>query len=317
MLIQKSQENQQILIEKISPELDGGRYPAKRVAGDCFEVQADIFRDGHDLISAALKYRFIEPSASPEHETSSFAPGTNIVWHEVPMTKFDNDRWTGEFPVSQIGRYRYYIEAWNDRFGTWEHDMEKRVQAGVVAASDVLEGVALVKTTLPRFLTIKTDYDRMLKLLADVDAAPDPLTAGALFLATDITEIMNRYPDRSKAATSAELELLVEPERARFAAWYEFFPRSQVRYPRSQRHISGLPSSKLPRVAEMGFDVIYLPPIHPIGRTNRKGPNNTLDPRPNDPGSPWAIGNENGGHKAIEPSLGTFEDFDQFVRAAS
>ena len=316
MLTQKSQENQQILIEKISPELDGGRYPAKRVAGDCFEVQADIFRDGHDLISAALKYRFIEPRAPLEHETSSFAPGTNVVWHEVSMTKFDNDRWTGEFSVSQIGRYRYYIEAWNDRFGTWEHDMQKRVQAGVVAASDVLEGVALVKTALPRFLTVKTDYDRMMKLLADVAAAYDSLAAGTLFLATDIPEIMNRYPDRSKAATSPELELLVEPERARFAAWYEFFPRSQADAP----GLSGTfqdAIKQIPRVAQMGFDVIYLPPIHPIGRSNRKGPNNTLDPKPTDPGSPWAIGNENGGHKAIEPSLGTFADLAQFVQAAS
>ncbi len=289
-------ESKQIIIERVTPELDGGRYPVKRVVGDCFEVQADIFRDGHDLIAAALLYRPVGGE-----------------WQEVPLLKFDNDRWRGEFPLHTLGRYQYTIEAWNDRFGTWLHDMEKRVQAAQVADSDVLEGVALAEESRSR---MPEQFAVLIgKFLARLQNLPDPLEAGRLFLNDQASQIIATYPDRSEPASYATLEITVDPLRAQFSAWYELFPRSQSRVPGQVGTFRDVIEG-LPRIATMGFDVLYLSPIHPIGRSNRKGPNNTLEAGPNDPGSPWAIGNENGGHKAIEPSLGTFEDFADLVKAA-
>ena len=294
-------ENLEILIEHISPEIDGGRYRAKRVVGDLFEVQADIFREGHDQIAAVLEYRPVPDSTVSDTE-----------WHEVPMQSLVNDRWSGQFPLLDLGTYRYRIQAWNDRFGTWRRDMEKRVQAALVAESDVLEGVALVEGTSTRMSS--GDAGRAHELVAAVTKAATPLKGGGLLLAADVSELMNRYPDRSSPAISGELEVTVDPVVARFAAWYELFPRSQ-----GEPGLHGTfrdVMQQLPRVARMGFDVLYLPPIHPIGRTNRKGRNNTLDAGPDDVGSPWAIGNEEGGHKSIEPALGTLEDFDELVAEA-
>ena len=294
-------ESRQILIEHIWPEIDCGRYPAKRVVGDIFEVQADIFRDGHDLIAAALKYRQMS------------GPGTaDTGWQEVPMRKLDDDRWSGRFPLTPLGRYCYQIEAWNDRFGTWRHDMEKRILAGQVMESDVLEGVALAKSAAARMPP--REVGRIDRLVDAVQKALTPLDAGQLLLADDVTELLNRYPDRSCTAVSRELEVTVDPVAARFSTWYELFPRSQGKPGRHGTFQDVI--EQLPRIAGMGFDVVYLPPIHPIGRTNRKGPNNTLNAGTNAVGSPWAIGNENGGHKAIEPALGTLEDFDRLVKAA-
>lgn len=305
ILAEKSQESQQIIIERVTPELDGGRYPVKRVVGDTVRVEADIFREGHDLISAALKYcQMPNPAGSAE-----------LTWQEVPLELFNNDRWYAEFKVNNIGRYCYTVEAWNDRFKTWEHDMEKRVQALQVAPVDVEEGILLVEAALNRMGSDSAAQEIASKLLKEARATADPLEAGKLFLTEEVIEVMRRYPDRSRAARYQELEIIVDPERARFSAWYELFPRSQSPEPGRSGTFQDC-IKQLPRIAALGFDVLYLPPIHPIGRTNRKGPNNTLDPGPNDPGSPWAIGNENGGHKAIEPSLGTFEDFKELVEAA-
>ena len=292
--------SRQILIEHVWPEIDCGRYPAKRVIGDVFEVQADIFRDGHDLIAAALRYRHVP------------LPGTDdTVWREVPMHLIDNDRWSGRFALSELGRYCYLIEAWNDRFGTWQRDMEKRIQAEQVTESDVLEGLALVREAACR--TPPGEARRIDRLVAAVQEAPSPLEAGRLFRLDDVTELMSRYADRSCRAVSCELEVIVDPVSARFSTWYELFPRSQGQ-PGRHGTIRDV-IEQLPRIAAMGFDVLYLPPIHPIGRTNRKGKNNTLEVGPDDVGSPWAIGNENGGHKAIEPALGTMKDFGRLVTA--
>lgn len=297
-------DDRQIIIERITPEIDCGRYPIKRVAGDTVEVQADIFRDGHDLIAAALRYRQI--CTNRELENTPL-----YDWQEVPMVKFDNDRWRGEFKVAEIGRYIYQVEAWNDRFGTWEHDMEKRVAANSVEKSDVLEGVAIVKSTMGRIPLEQQPVAQ--KLLAAVEAAKDPVEAGKLFLTEEVTSLVNRYPDRSASAFSRELVITVDPLIARFAAWYEIFPRSTGKPGTHGNFLTVI--EELPRIKSMGFDVLYLPPIHPIGKTNRKGPNNTLTPGPDDPGSPWAIGNEDGGHKSIEPALGTFDDFAKLVEA--
>src|SRR5947209_10605938 len=295
-------ETCQILIEHVQPEVDCGRYPVKRVVGDSLEVQADIFRDGHAVIGAALKYR------------QTGAPGTaGAGWQEVRMRVLENDRWSGRFPVTALGRYSYQIEAWNDRFGTWQRDMAKRVQASQVSPGDVQEGVSLVREAAGRMP--QTESARLANLLSAVGDAATPLEAGALFLAGDVTELLDRYPDRSSSALSRELDVIVDPVRARFSAWYELFPRSQGKL--ATPGTLGDVIAQLPRIAGMGFDVLYLPPIHPIGRTNRKGPNNSLNAGADDVGSPWAIGNENGGHKAIDTALGTFEDFAALVQAAS
>lgn len=302
-LSEKSQESQQIVIERVTPELDGGRYPVKRVAGDCFRVEVDIFRDGHDLISAALKYCQLSGNTGEPQ------------WQEVPLESINNDRWWAEFPLQQIGRYCYIVEAWNDRFKTWEHDMEKRVQAGQVADSDVLEGIAIVEAAITRMGKDTNSEQLAQKLIQEVKVASNPVEAGKLFLTKAVAEVMQRYADRSKAARYRQLEIIVDPEKARFSSWYELFPRSQSPDPNRSGNFQDV-VAQLPRIAQMGFDILYLPPIHPIGRSNRKGPNNTLEVGPNNPGSPWAIGNENGGHKAIEPSLGTFQDFGQLVETA-
>lgn len=302
-LSEKSQESQQIVIERVTPELDGGRYPVKRVAGDCFRVEVDIFRDGHDLISAALKYCQLSGNTGEPQ------------WQEVPLESINNDRWWAEFPLQQIGRYCYIVEAWNDRFKTWEHDMEKRVQAGQVADSDVLEGIAIVEAAITRMGKDTNSEQLAQKLIQEVKVTSNPVEAGKLFLTKAVAEVMQRYADRSKAARYRQLEIIVDPEKARFSSWYELFPRSQSPDPNRSGNFQDV-VAQLPRIAQMGFDILYLPPIHPIGRSNRKGPNNTLEVGPNNPGSPWAIGNENGGHKAIEPSLGTFQDFGQLVETA-
>lgn len=295
-------ESHQIIIERISPEIDGGRYAAKRVLGDKIEVQADIFRDGHDSLKAVLCYHFGSKTSEAQ-------------WLETPMSMFNNDRWTANFEASVIGRYTYAIEAWNDRFGSWQKDMAKRVAASEVAISDVLEGVALVEAALTR-ISISEDNTEAKTLLNQVRQTADPIEAGSLFLTDALTLLLDKYPDRSKATRSPELELIVDPEIARFSAWYELFPRSQSAIVEWSGTFQDC-IAQLPRIAGMGFDVIYLPPIHPIGVTNRKGRNNSLVATSADPGSPWAIGNQNGGHKAIEPTLGTFEDFAQLVEAAA
>lgn len=293
-------EERQILIEHIWPEIDCGRYPVKRIVGDMFEVQADIFRDGHDLIAAALMYRQV--SGAPPGETG---------WREVPMRAIENDRWYGHFPLESIGNYCYRIEAWTDRFGTWLHDMEKRIEAGQVSETDVLEGVVLAEAAAARMLP--EEAAQISHLVTSAREAASPLEAGLLFVNEDVRELLSRYPDRSHAAISKELGITVDPVLARYSTWYELFPRSQGQ--------PGMPGTfhdviaQLPRIARMGFDVLYLPPIHPIGRTNRKGANNAIEAGPADVGSPWAIGNELGGHKSIDPSLGTFDDFAQLVEA--
>ncbi len=294
-------EEKQILIEHISPEIDGGRYAAKRVAGDTLKVEADIFRDGHDLIAAALRC---------SRQASAGEPDTG--WDEVPLRKGENDRWSGHVLLSMVGRYRLQVEAWNDRFGTWRHDMAKRVGASEVTDSDVQEGVRLVEDATTRMTA--EDAAAASRLVVAVRDEPDALEAGRLFLAGDVSLLLDRYPDRSASATSHELELIVDPVVARYSAWYELFPRSQGPEGRHGTFLDVI--EQLPRVADMGFDVLYLPPIHPIGRTNRKGPNNSLEAGPNDVGSPWAIGNEDGGHKSIEPALGSFDDFDKLVQEA-
>jgi starch synthase (maltosyl-transferring) len=288
-----------VVIEAVWPEIDGGRHPVKRIVGDRFEVQADIFREGHDAVAAALKYRQRGAAA----------------WHETPMTLFDNDRWRGSFALERNARYEYIIEAWPDAFASWRHGAERKHTAGQAIDLELIEGRALVAAAAER--GPRAARLRLEAILREFDEGAGADARSELMLGDALAEIMRAVPERSLSTTYARvLEVIVDRRAAQIGAWYEFFPRSQGTVP-------GVPSKfaqaarRLPDIRAMGFDVLYLPPIHPIGHAFRKGRNNSLDPGPDDPGSPWAIGNADGGHMAVEPSLGTLDDFDRFVTAAS
>ena len=287
-----------VWIGDVRPELDGGRCPVKREVGGTLEVTADILQEGHGSLAAALRYRTVKDTA----------------WHEVPMEPLGNDRWIGRFPLEENTRYVYTIEAWSDAYRSWAEDLRKRLGAGMDVASELLEGAALLRAALPRVLG--ADRRRLEARLTEFEATSDAERRARLLLNEEVKEILDVYPDRGAATRyDRELEVVVDRPLARFAAWYELFPRSQGRVP--GRHGTFRDCvERLPDIAGMGFDVVYLPPIHPIGRSFRKGRNNALEASPDDPGSPWAIGNEQGGHKAIDPALGTPADFRTFLRAA-
>ena len=285
------------IIEGVKPEVDGGRFPIKRAIGETVVVEADIFTDGHDLLSCRLLYR---EAASSQ-------------WLEAPMRFLLNDRWRGEFTVNQLGRYRYTLTAWVDHFLTWRHDLSRRVQAEDVEVA-LLQGADMVEAAARR--AEGEDAQRLHEWAGRLrdDGSLEERREAAMSEA--LLGLMTRNPDRSLASTYAkELEVVVDRERARFSAWYEFFPRSCTDNPAEHGTFANA-EGRLPYVAEMGFDVIYLPPIHPIGWCNRKGPNNSLVAGPEDPGSPWAIGAEEGGHKAIHPRLGSLDDFHRFIARA-
>ncbi len=284
-----------VVVEQVSPELDGGRFAVKREIGERLDVYADIFADGHGLLAAALRYRHC----------------SEAQWRETAMRLVDNDRWQGGFELDRIGRWQYTIEAWRDVFGSWRSDVSKKAGAGEDVAPELLDGQRLVKEAAAR--ASGADQDELTRFLDGLRSTRDEL---ARFLDEHLYELMARYADRSQSTTyEPVLEVVVDRERARFAAWYEMFPRSQGTDP-SRGATFKEAAARLKDVAAMGFDVVYLPPIHPIGHTGRKGRNNTLDVKPGDPGSPWAIGDETGGHKAVHPDLGTIDDFDAFVAEA-
>jgi starch synthase (maltosyl-transferring) len=290
-----------VAIEGVSPEIDGGRFPAKAVVGDSFVVEADIFCDGHDKIDAAFLIR-----RSDEAE-----------WREAPMAFFDNDRWRGSLVVGSNAHYRYTLIAWRDLFASWCDEVAKKHAAGVPLALELAEGRTLVERTLKESdRASPADKEALRALLKSVDAAEDERARLALLTARDTIALMKRAGIRTNLTRyPRELTLVVDRKRAALSAWYEIFPRSTSDDP--HRHGSFDDAiAKLPYVRDLGFDVLYFPPIHPIGRTHRKGRNNTLTPAPDDPGSPYAIGSPEGGHDAIHPELGTFEDFARLVAAA-
>jgi starch synthase (maltosyl-transferring) len=286
-----------VVVENVKPQVDGGRFPIKRAVGETVIVTADIYADGHDALGAALLYRQAGESQ----------------WHETPMRMLGNDAWRAIFTVDALGAYEYTVEGWIDRFGSWRHELSKKFGAGQDVASELLEGAALVRALLPSSGG-QTGLQEVQRVLANTDEDMGVRVAAAL--GERLSEAMTANPDRTRATRfDRVLRVMVERERARVGAWYEMFPRSAGTDP-SRGATFDEAAARLPYIAAMGFDVLYLPPIHPIGRSFRKGPNNTLDPGPNDPGSPWAIGSHEGGHMAVEPGLGTIEDFDRFVESA-
>jgi starch synthase (maltosyl-transferring) len=291
-----------VVIENIRPQIDGGRFPIKRTIGEAVVVEADVFADGHDLLVAALLYR----------------PPGQTEWRAVSMEHLGNDRYRAQFVVQQLGRWQYTVRGWIDRFHTWRHDLVKRAAAHQDLTIDLLIGAALVRQAAARAADSPLDSSQ-LQLRAEQLAASHRDQRQRYEEAVDphLLELMDRWPDLRLATTHAPaLEVIVDRQRARFSAWYEMFPRSTSPYLGAHGTLRDC-IARLPYVAEMGFDILYLPPIHPIGQSFRKGRNNAVTAQPGDVGSPWAIGAESGGHKAIHPELGTLEDFRALVTAAA
>lgn len=289
------------VIENVRPSVDGGRFPAKRILGDDVTVEADIFADGHDALSAVLLYR-------KRRETP-------VAWSETPFEALVNDRWRASFRVTEMGRYEFTVLAWLDHFQSWRRDLRKRLEAGQDVRINLLIGADLVEQAAQR----AEGADR--RALNEWAAAIRSSSRGTdedadLALSATLSDLAARHPDRSAATRHPrQLELEVDRERARFSAWYEMFPRSCTDNPSRHGTFKDC-EERLPYVASMGFDVLYLPPIHPIGETKRKGSNNAETCRPTDPGSPWAIGSELGGHKSIHPELGSLDDLRHLTAVA-
>ncbi len=286
-----------VAIEAPSPCVDDGSLPVKRLVGEVVSVEVDVVCDGHDKLGVVLQWR---------------EPG-NPAMHEVRMLPAGNDRYQADLPLRRIGAYEYRVQAWRDAFASYKDELAKKSVAGVDVTLELREGLALLQRTAERAQgTVRTELQTLAAELVSADDA----TRLARFLSTDVTELMAQADDRPRAA-SLPRPVRIDAERsgAAFAAWYEVFPRSMSDDPARHGTFRDV-ERHLPRVRAMGFDVLYFPPISPIGRTNRKGPNNTLTPAEGDPGSPYAIGSEDGGHDALHPELGTIEDFRHLVQVA-
>ena len=279
------------LIEDIFPSVDCGRFAVKRVFGERFDVWADIFRDGHDVIAASLLWRLAGAES----------------WTRETMGLINNDRWSGRFVPPQPGLYEYQIEAWTDEFGTWRRDYLRKADAGAAAEVDLIEGSNLLSTAI-----IDSVSDR-----AMIDEAREHFLRkgnAERLIGDAVAAVMVRHQNRGDATRSAIMPLVADRPIARAGAWYEIFPRSQGTV--AGRHGTFDDCiARVPEIAALGFDVLYLTPIHPIGRVNRKGRNNALKASQDDPGSPYAIGSSEGGHDAVHPELGTLSDFRRLVRA--
>jgi starch synthase (maltosyl-transferring) len=295
-----------IPIFDVSPLVECGRYPAKAVVGETFDVTATVFREGHDAVAATAVLR--DPAGTDRQR--------------VRMHGIAEDRWAASLTPDSEGDWTFLIEGWADPINTWRHTAHIKVEAAQDVDLVFMEGADLIERAAAALPRGKTNERELLldtvKAMRDERRPPEVRLAAAL--APDVAAILDEYPLRDLVTEAGPFALQVEPERALYGSWYEFFPRSEgARRNEDGSWTSGTfkaAAERLPAIAEMGFDVVYLPPIHPIGTTFRKGPNNTLTAGPTDPGVPWAIGSPDGGHDAIHPDLGTIEDFDDFVGRA-
>ncbi len=290
-----------VVIENVAPAVNNGEFPIKRVVGETVEVQADIFADGHDILGACVKYRHQE---QPD-------------WLEAPLRSEVNDVWRGSFTVERLGIYFYTVEAWVNRFRSWRLDLEKKFVARMDVSVELQSGRPFFEAAAHRATGPEADELRSLvESLAVTDRVP---LEGKVMLALSsrAAELVDTWSERlNPARYTQELRVTVDPVRARFSAWYELFPRSCASSPGKHGTLKNC-AEWLPQIAERGFDIVYLPPVHPIGCSFRKGRNNALAAGPGDPGSPWAIGSAAGGHKAVHPELGTITDFEQLVQKAN
>ena len=286
-----------VVIERVSPEVDCGRFPIKRVVGEQVRVEADVFADGHDALSCQVLYR---------RETES-------DWDAKPMHLLESGRWRAEFPVEELGRYRYTIEGWIDPFKTWRNDIIKRIQTQDDLRIEFAVGASLLEDAASRAGDDSRRLSECVGLLREYRSRKSTIEAA---LDEEIAQLMDRYTEHRFAQRyDKELVVTVERRQALFSAWYEVFPRSCASGPGRHGTFRDC-EAWLPYIASMGFDVLYLPPIHPIGRTFRKGKNNSVKAESGDVGSPWAIGAEEGGHTAIHPELGNINDFRRIVARA-
>jgi starch synthase (maltosyl-transferring) len=283
---------QRVVIESVLPEIDGGRFPITRTPGELVTVSADIFADGHDVVDAALQYR----------------RDGDADWQYEPMQLVTNDRWEAQFRLGSMGIYFYTLRGWVDRFKTWARDLGKKADAGQDVSLELKTGVKLLAAAAERASSADLKMLNALSARLERIAGTDAAAAVTFSEDEDLILLISRYRDRAgDTVYKKELVVRVDRARARFSAWYEMFPRScttSAEQPGTLRDCA----EYVEYVADMGFDVLYLPPIHPIGKTERKGKNNSTTPTPADPGSPWAIGSKDGGHKAINPELGTVAD---------
>jgi starch synthase (maltosyl-transferring) len=301
-----------VIIEEIQPQVDCGRYPARRIVGDIVKISAAIFSDGHDHVAARLLYK---------HQDDR-------DWQSTPMLALVNDLWSSSFTVDRLGAWTFTIQAWVDHFDTWCADLRKRLDAQPDPSDPARRD--LPPQDIPLAFTIGANlFDQAATRAKGADAKELKSVAASLRasagmksalyeypLTPEVEALAARYPDLAFAAAADELHLWADRERARFSSWYELFPRSTSPDPARHGTFADV-ELLLPEIAAMGFDILYMPPIHPIGRAFRKGPNNTASTNPDlDEGSPWAIGSAEGGHKAIHSKLGTFADFDHLVAAA-
>jgi len=286
-----------VVIESVTPEIGGGRFPAKRVVGEVVTVGADVFAEGHDRLAAVLRVR----------------RSGDATWQEIPMEARENDRWEAAFTVSELGTYEYTVHAWVDAFASWRAGLSKKCAAGLEVTSELLEGAELIRRMADR--ARGADRSWLAEQARTVGGSGEMTARARTALAPELAVCVARHPDRSAETRYGQvLQVRVERERAQYGAWYEMFPRSASPEPGRHGTFADV-IARLPYVAAMGFDVLYLPPIHPIGQTYRKGPNNVPTAGPSDPGSPWAIGAPEGGHDAVHPELGTIADFDRLVAA--
>jgi starch synthase (maltosyl-transferring) len=295
-LLQAALKAPRIVVDRISPSIDGGRFAVKRVVGDTIAVAADVFADGHEVIAAELMW-----SAADEPD-----------WHRVPMRLVGNDRWEASFTPLRLGRHLFTVEAWWDEYGTLCRDIELKHKAGVDFSVELQESRIVLEHALAR---AETGRRRLLEGLLNRVAKAAPDEQAAILTAPETRAAMAASDERRFRVQHDPIPLDMDPQDAAFSAWYELFPRSATDDPRRHGTFDDV-IRHLPRIRAMGFDVLYFPPIHPIGRTNRKGPNNSLKAGPEDFGSPYAIGADEGGHDAIHPRLGTLADF-QRLRAAA
>jgi len=290
--------HQHILIEAVTPSVDGGRYFAKSLAGEPLVVEADIFRDGHAVVRAVVKWR----------------RRGDQRFEEAPLEHVSNDRFRGTFPLGAPGHYQFTVEGWTDVFASWLADFTKKVAASRPIELDLREGLALIAGAHDR--ASGADRGALAEIVARLGEPISAEDAWELLSSDLLAELMRRLDPREDAKVFEPfLGVFALPRRALVGAWYEYFPRSESKDP-SRGATLHEAEQRLPRLAELGFDVLYLAPVHPIGITHRKGKNDAAEALPGEPGCPWAIGGPAGGHTEIEPALGTLEDFDHFVATA-
>jgi len=293
---ERSGLRERVVVESVRPEVDGGRFPAKAVIGQRFLVEADVFAEYEPIVSSVLRYR-----RDGEAE-----------WRETPMQPAGEDHYAGGFIVDQLGVYHYTIEAWIDRFETWRRLLQRKVEARQDVSGELQVGTTLVRDAAAR--ARGSNRKRLEATAARIGGERPARERVRAALGGHLAALMSRNPDRSRSTRyDRELRLTVDPPKAVFSSWYELFPRSWAAEPGRHGTFRDV-EAVLPYVAGMGFDVLYLPPVHPIGRTHRKGKNNSLRAKATDPGSPWAIGSEEGGHNSVHPELGTIADFRRLVK---